>query len=305
MKRYGELVLAARDTLRRAGVPGYDLEARLMACKAAGKTKEQYTAQSNLYAPDSVAAALETMLARRLAGEPVAYIVGEWEFYGLPIQVSPAVLIPRMDTELLAAEAIRRAREREGRLRVLDLCCGSGCIGLAIAANVPDARVVMADLSREAVKLARANALQNGLTRSVTVVEADALKRPPAAMGTYDLIVCNPPYIPTVEILSLDPSVRDYEPRKALDGGPDGLNFYRAVITKWAVTLRPGAGLLFECGEGQAEAVAGLLRVSGFTDIEKRLDTLGVERVVAGTYEVRRDTEHGGEEKNGSGPADR
>ena len=292
--------MAARKRLRDEGIPGYDLEARLMACKAAGKTKEQFTAQAALYAPDSFSAELDDMIRRRLAGEPVAYITGEWEFYGLSLNVSPDVLIPRTDTEILVQEALRRLRSKEERQRVLDLCCGSGCVGLALAACAPDTRVVLADISRAAVKTARQNSIKNGLTRSVTVLEADALRRPPTVLGSFDMIVCNPPYIPTVEILTLDPSVRDYEPRLALDGGPDGLSFYRAIAARWRVMLRQGGSLLFECGEDQASAGAAILEQSGFSDIKRCIDTIGVERVVAGIYLGGK--ENGGEEKDGSIP---
>jgi release factor glutamine methyltransferase len=199
----------------------------------------------------------------------------------MPIRVTRVVLIPRADTVALAAAAIRLAGGRDAA-RVLDLCAGSGCVGLAVAANVPRCRVVAADKSAGALAVAQLNATQNGLESRVTCVAADALAPPPPALGEFDLIVCNPPYIPTAELDTLDISVRDYEPRLALDGGEDGLLFYRAVAGKWGGALRGDGFLLFECGAGQAADVRGILEKSGFGGVTVTRDTGGVDRVVVG-----------------------
>ena len=196
------------------------------------------------------------------------------------------MLIPRDDTEVLAERAIAFAREAEREIRMLDLCCGSGCIGLAVAAEIPGIRVVMADISERASAVARQNALRNRLTRCVTCLTANALQAPPMLLGRFDLIVCNPPYIRTDELETLDVSVRDYEPREALDGGEDGLTFYRAVAEKWRAVLKPGGALMFECGEDQSAALREILADRGFTDIETVLDTRGIERVVTGKLQT-------------------
>ena len=287
MKTYSEIYLAAGKTLRGAGVEASNLEARLMAASATGKTVEEFLRDARLYvADDSFEEAMAGMVRRRLQGEPVAYITGLWEFHGLPLFITPDVLIPRDDTEVLADQAIAFARDAEREIRMLDLCCGSGCIGLAVASEIPSIRVVMADISEKAASVARQNAMRNRLTRCVTCLTADALQTPPMLLGRFDLIVSNPPYIRTGELESLDASVRDYEPREALDGGEDGLVFYRAVAEKWRAVLKPGGAVMFECGEDQSAAVREILADRGFTDIETVKDTRGIERVVTGKLQT-------------------
>lgn len=287
MKTYSEIYLAAGKTLRGAGVEASNLEARLMAASATGKTVEEFLRDARLYvADDSFEEAMAGMVRRRLKGEPVAYITGLWEFHGLPLFITPDVLIPRDDTEVLANQAIAFARDAEREIRMLDLCCGSGCIGLAVASEIPTIRVVMADISEKAASVARQNAMRNRLTRCVTCLTADALQTPPMLLGRFDLIVSNPPYIRTGELESLDASVRDYEPREALDGGEDGLMFYRAVAEKWRAVLKPGGTVMFECGEDQSAAVREILADRGFTDMETVKDTRGIERVVTGKLQT-------------------
>ncbi len=279
---YNNLYLDTRQRLREAGVEGAQLEARELLCHAAGKNREQFYRDMALYAPDPVEEKLAALVERRLAGEPVAYLIGEWEFYGLTLDVTPDVLIPRMDTEVLAERAILLARAAGEGARVLDLCAGSGCVGLAVAANVPTCRVVLADVSEAALKICKGNVRRNELNARVTCVQADALQKPDAALWDFDVIACNPPYIPTGDLAGLDVSVRDYEPRSALDGGADGLDFYRAIAAQWGSALRLGGSLLFEVGINQAMDVAALLEGSGFEDIQSTQDTQGIPRVVEG-----------------------
>ena len=279
---YNILYLDTRQRLREAGVEGAQLEARELLCHAAGKNREQFYRDMALYAPDPVEEKLAALVERRLAGEPVAYLIGEWEFYGLTLDVTPDVLIPRMDTEVLAERAILLARAAGEGARVLDLCAGSGCVGLAVAANVPTCRVVLADISEAALKICKGNVRRNELNARVTCVQADALQKPDAALWDFDVIACNPPYIPTGDLAGLDVSVRDYEPRSALDGGADGLDFYRAIAAQWGSALRLGGSLLFEVGINQAMDVAALLERSGFEDIQSTQDTQGIPRVVEG-----------------------
>ena len=284
MQTYNDIFLATRKKLRAAGIKAHDLEARLIVANASGKSREDLVRSSRLFVTDkAISDAVDKMIERRLNGEPVAYIVGEWEFYGVPIIVNADVLIPRVDTELLAGEAIRLMKQRGGQTRLLDLCAGSGCIGLAVAANIASCRVVLADHSDRALAICRTNMLRNNLSRNVTAIEVDALDSPPALLGTFDAIVSNPPYIPTGELESLDPSVRDYEPVHALDGGPDGLYFFRAIATNWLALLKPGGYLAVECGAGQAKAVREIMEDSELKEITTHIDTIGVERVITGT----------------------
>ena len=280
---YNNLYLDARKRLKAAGVEAAQLEARELVCFAAGKNREQFLRDMSLYASDEVEAKVEDLMNRRLAGEPVAYLIGEWEFYGLPLDISREVLIPRADTEVLAEQAILAARAAGEGARVLDLCAGSGCVGLAVAANASNCRAVLADVSEEALKICRQNIRRNDLNARVTCVQADARQAPPAMLWDFDVIACNPPYIPTGDIDGLDPSVRDYEPRLALDGGDDGLDFYRDIAEKWRTALRLGGVLLFEVGIGQASGVEQILSRCGYEDIETFQDTGGIWRVVKGT----------------------
>ena len=281
-RTYSEMYIALRNRLRDAGIEAAALEARLIAATAAGKSTEKLLRDMRFYATDEVERRAEEMVQRRLAGEPVAYITGVWEFRGLPMEVSRDVLIPRIDTEVLAELAIKYLRGT-GRLdaRVLDLCSGTGCIGCAIAAELPRVRVVLADVSAAAMDISRRNVERNGLGGRVSFLPADVTKQPPLMTGSFDLVVSNPPYIPTMEILTLDPSVRDYEPVWALDGGEDGLDFYRAILKNWALVIRQGGELMFEVGEDQAERVKDLMRMAGLREARSFPDTQNIQRVVA------------------------
>ena len=282
---YNNLYLDARRALRQAGVEGAQLEARELVCCASGKSREQFYRDMALYAPDPVEARLKDLVSRRLAGEPVAYLIGEWEFYGLPLFITPEVLIPRLDTEVLAERAILLARAAGEGARVLDLCAGSGCVGLAVAANVPGCRVVLAEQSEGALAVCKRNVRRHELNARVTCVQADALADPEPALWDFDVIACNPPYIPTGDLAGLDVSVRDYEPRSALDGGADGLDFYRFIAARWSSALRLGGTLAFEVGIGQAPDVEQILIRNGFAGIQTFQDTAGIWRVVEGTAE--------------------
>lgn len=280
-KTYNELYIATRAALKRAGVEAYSLEARLLVSHAVGKTKEAFLRDLTLYTSTEYEQKINALLQRRLDGEPLAYLTGEWEFYGLPIKVTPDVLIPRMDTEVLVETAVNSLVGRKMDARILDLCSGSGCIGCAISHELPAARLVMVDISDRALEISKQNLRLNRQNRTICL-KADALDKPPMSIGTFDLIVSNPPYVPSFEILTLDSSVRDYEPLGALDGGEDGLMFYRAIVRNWKTVLRPNGQLMFEVGENQADAVSDLMRTAGFREIATVEDTAGIRRVVVG-----------------------
>ena len=279
--KYNDLYMDLRRRLREAGAEDATQAARELVCTASGKTKNELLRDGLLYASPEVERAAYSLCARHLAGEPVAYLIGEWEFHGLPIVVTPDVLIPRMDTEVLVDAALRVLVGRKMNARILDLCSGSGCIGCALAHELPAARVVMVDISEEALAVSKENLRRNHQNRTICL-RADALEKPPMGIGTFDLIVSNPPYVASMDILTLDSSVRDYEPIWALDGGEDGYRFYKAIIKYWKSLLRPGGFLLFEVGEGQAATVKDMLSSAGFRAVGSRLDTLNIERVVIG-----------------------
>ena len=283
---YNNLYLDTRNRLRAAGVDAAQLEARELVCFALDKTREQLYRDMNLYVTAQQEARVEELVQRRLAGEPVAYLIGEWEFYGIPLDISREVLVPRTDTEVLAQRAIQLLQQAGDGARLLDLCAGSGCIGLAAAVNAPQSRVVLADWSEGALRICRQNVRRNNLNARVTCVRADAREPAPSALWDFDVIACNPPYIPSGDIGGLDADVKDYEPRMALDGGPDGLDFYRAIAGKWQSALRLGGTLLFEVGMGQAPAVEDILAQNGFTGINTYPDTRGIWRVVSGKIDA-------------------
>lgn len=280
---YNNLYLDTRARLRKAGIDAAQLEARELLCYASDKSREQLYRDMSLYVSAELERRVEELVQRRLAGEPVAYIVGEWEFYGLPLDISSDVLIPRSDTEVLAERAILRARAAGEGGRVLDLCAGSGCIGLALASQAPQAHVVLGEFSDGALRICRQNTRRNALTGRVIPMTVNALERPDRALGEFHCIVSNPPYIPHGDIPGLDHSVKDYEPHLALDGGEDGLDFYRAISEKWKAALAPGGRLYFEVGIGQADAVLRIMRAQGFGDIQVVKDHNDIPRVVFGT----------------------
>lgn len=289
MKTYNELYLSARNVLRQYGVEGCSLEARLLVAQAAGKSTADLLRDMNLYTTPAVESKVTDYLARRLRGEPVAYITGSWEFYGLPMTVTPDVLIPRMDTELLVDTAKELLVGRKMDARILDLCCGSGCIACALGHELPASKLVAVDISASALEVCRKNLATNRISSRCLTLQADATSAPPLSIGTFDMIVSNPPYIASDEIMSLDGSVRDFEPIWALDGGKDGLRFYKGILKYWKSLLRPGGYILFEVGEGQAEPVRDMILAAGFAAADTRQDTQGTERVVFGKmYDLER-----------------
>ena len=284
MKTYSDLTLMARKALMQENIPGYQLESRLLVAQAAGKSVPELLRDGSLYTTDEVARKVQGYLDRRIAGEPLAYITGSWEFYGLPLRITRDVLIPRMDTEVMVDAVRDLLTGKKMDARVLDLCTGSGCIACALAKELPATRLVAVDLSPNALQVCRENVAANRLSSRVLCMEADALASPPLRIGLFDAVVSNPPYIPTAELETLDVSVRDYEPRWALDGGEDGLKFYRGIIKYWKTVLRPGGFLFFEVGEGQADPVQEMLLTAGFSETATRRDSGGTERVVIGLY---------------------
>ena len=278
---YNNLYMDIRQTLRRAGIEAATLEARELMCFASGKTRSQLVRDGQLYVPPAIEERARDLVCRHLAGEPVAYLIGEWEFYGLPLDISESVLIPRPDTETLVDHVVAWLRPLP-ECRVLDLCAGSGCVGLAVAKFCPGSHVVLGELMEGALRVCRRNIRRSGLTSQVMPWQVDALDGPPPRFGEFDCIVSNPPYIPDGDIAGLDVSVRDYEPLTALKGGADGLDFYRAISEKWRAALHPGSRLFFEVGIGQADDVLRLMRGEGFGELEILPDPAGIPRVVTG-----------------------
>ena len=290
VKQYGALYLDARRALLETEEPDMaGFMARSLICHVSGKNPDLFLADRDLYATEEVCRAVDAGLRRLKQGEPLAYVLGEWDFYGLNLTVSPDVLIPRDDTCAVTSLAIQQALFLNQDPRVLDLCCGSGCIGLAIASRVKDARVTLADLSPEALTVAKRNMIQTKLSARVRCVQVNALEPAPAFLGKFDLIVSNPPYITAEEMEALPISVRNYEPHMALYGGEDGLDFYRSIAKNFSRALKPGGFLCFEFGMGQGDAVCRILEDNDYAVLERVRDYNDRERAVLAQYGRKED----------------
>ena len=280
LKQYGDLYLDTRRALLAKEDPQMaGFMARNLLCHVSGKTQEEFLTNRDLYASEEICRNMEAGVQRLLTGEPLAYVLGEWEFYGLKLQVNSNVLIPRDDTCAVAALAIKQAIFLDQSPRVLDLCCGSGCIGLAVASRVKDARVTLADISREALAVAKKHIVRQHLTARVSSVVADALGTPPAFLGKFDMIVSNPPYITLSEMAELAPEL-SYEPRAALTDEGDGLSVIRGVLATASASLEEGGLLLMEFGAEQGEAVSRLARDYSLCEVHILKDAAGHDRVL-------------------------
>ena len=290
VKRLSELYLDARKAIMQNEDPqSASLMARNLICHFTGKTQEQLLADRENYVGEDICAKVDEAVQRLMDGEPLAYILQEWDFYGMRLQVNPNVLIPRDDTCAVTALAIKKALFLNHDPRILDLCTGSGCIGLAVAHRVKDARVTLADISQEALAVAKRNAVAQKLSGRVSCVHADALAEPAPFLGKFDMIISNPPYITAGEMLELPDSVKNYEPHLALYGGEDGLDFYRAIASKYRNALRPGGYLCFEFGADQGDAVCEILEMNGYTILERTRDYNDRERAVIAQYSRKED----------------
>jgi release factor glutamine methyltransferase len=217
------------------------------------------------------------LLQRRHRGEPIQYIIGETEFYGLPFRVTPAVLIPRPETEHLVEEVLKRAAHF-AQPRIVDIGTGSGCIAVALTRHLPHAAITAIDLSPDALALTRENAALNGIANRIRFLEGDLLA--PVTGESFEIVVSNPPYVPTADRASLSVEVRDHEPALALFAGDDGLDIYRRIIPAACAALVPGGLLLLEIGYGQSAAIQALLTTAGFSQIDFSPDLQGIPRVV-------------------------
>lgn len=285
VKTYGDLYIRTRDRLTLTETPETaGPMARDLVSTLSGMTQEAFLAERGKPVSEELTARVDMAVDRYLAGEPLPYVLGEWTFYGLDLYVSPDVLIPRDDTCAVAELAIHRGLFLDQNPRILDLCCGSGCIGLAIASRLKDARVTLADLSGPALSVARKNIQRNHMGGRVSCVQVDAMEAPPAFLGKFDMIVSNPPYVTASEMEELPDSVKKYEPHMALFGGTDGLDFYRAITKNFRGLLKPGGFLCYEFGMGQGDAVCAILEKNGFTVLERTLDFNERERAVLAQY---------------------
>jgi release factor glutamine methyltransferase len=283
----GQTVEAARRALaarfKSADIDCAELDARLLVGEVLGLDLTGMITAAARVLSSGEALGLADFARRRLAGEPVARILGHKEFWGLPLQLSPATLVPRPDTETvveLALELLRADGAADRPLRVADLGTGSGAILLALLSELPQANGFGTDISKEALQTASANAARAGLADRTTFLACDYAT---GLSGPFDLIVSNPPYIRSADIAGLAAEVRDYDPGAALDGGADGLDAYRALVPQAAALLAPGGALVVEAGQGQSGPIQGLMTAAGLTPAgAPKADLAGIQRAVAG-----------------------
>jgi release factor glutamine methyltransferase len=283
----GQTVEAVRRALtarfKSGAIDSPELDTRVLLGAVLGLDLTGLIASANrpLTADESIR--LENFARRRLAGEPAARIIGVGEFWGLPLKLSPATLVPRPDTETvveLALELLRAAPHPNQRLRIADIATGSGAILLALLSELPDAYGVGTDISEEALQTARHNTADLGLAARAGFVACDYAA---ALSGTFDLIVSNPPYIRSADIEGLSTEVREHDPKAALDGGADGLCAYRALIPQTAKLLAARGALVVEVGQGQSDDVEGLMTAAGLIrGRSAKADLAGIRRAVAG-----------------------
>jgi len=283
----GPSIESARRTLaaqlKSAGDDEAELDARILLGAALNLDLTGIIAQASRKLTPAEAALLAQYARRRIAGEPVARILGQKEFWGLPLQLSPATLVPRPDTETvveLALQLLRAGGELDRSLRIADLGTGSGAILLALLSELPAAKGFGTDISEEALQTAAANAARAGLSDRATFIACDYAS---GLAGQFDLIVSNPPYIRSSDIAGLAAEVANHDPLAALDGGADGLDAYRTLIPQAARLLAPGAVLVVEAGQGQSGLIEALMTAAGLTPATApKADLAGIPRAVAG-----------------------
>ncbi len=271
----------ATEDFAKRGLPSARLDAELLLGHVLGIDRVRLVLEQTRPLSERELAEYRALIKRRRAAEPVAYILGQREFYALPIRVDARVLVPRPDSETLVEVALTRTAERSMFGRALDLCTGSGCIALAFAEHRPTWQVTATDISAPATELAWENALRLGVAHHLRVLVSDLFGALPEA-ERFELITANPPYIPSGDIGALAADIRDHEPRLALDGGADGLDVLRRIVAQAPARLEAGGVLAVEVQYDQAPRVSELFEAAGFHDIERRRDYGGHERVVSG-----------------------
>lgn len=279
MSRISARVAAARERLRAAGIPPdeADLDARVLAERILDWDAAQYLTHANEEEPEGFAASFEAVVRRRAAREPTAYLVGRREFCRLEFQVTPAVLIPRPETELIVESALSLFSRSSGALEIADVGTGSGCLAVTLARERPASRIVATDISSEALEVARLNARRLGVASRIELVETDLLN---GVDREFDLIVSNPPYVPERDRPQLQPEVRDYEPARALFAGADGLSIIRRLVDQVAARLKPDGRFIFEFGFGQADDIRTMLsNTRSMVLLDLRRDLQGIPRV--------------------------
>lgn len=271
---YRELCKYATDKMAQAQIENSAADAWILMESVFSINRSYFLVHGTEEAPEELEKRYLALLKERCTHIPLQYIIGEQEFMGIPFKVTPDVLIPRQDTEVLVEEALKHLKPGH---KALDMCTGSGCIAISLKSFVPEAEVTAVDISEAALAVAVENSEKNKLP--VTFVHSDLFS---AITDKYDMIVSNPPYIPSAIIKTLMPEVRDYEPMLALDGTEDGLYFYDKITRESVRFLKEGGMLIYEIGHDQGEAVSDMMRKCEYTDVCVVKDLAGLDRVVVG-----------------------
>lgn len=275
-----EALQAGSGRLRRAGVESPRLDAELLMAKALGWSRTALISGGKSLVPPDALSRFEAFVERRLAHEPSALILGRREFFGLEFLLKPGVLVPRPETELLVELGLTRLAESEGPPRFAEIGVGSGCVSISLLHKLPEALACATDISDVALAVAGENARLHGVSSRLHLCHGSMLAPLPPESGLYDLIVSNPPYVRTGDLAQLPPEVRFWEPPKALDGGEDGLDAVRAILTQAPSRLAPKGRILIEIGQGQAEAAKRLAEGGPFQVEAVHPDLAAVPRVV-------------------------
>lgn len=279
---YSQVYLNGKGCLAKAGIESPAFDAMCIFESVFGMNRQGLAVKGEEDAKNSDIVLFNERIQQRCAKRPLQYILGKWPFLGLTLEVGEGVLIPREDTEVLVRTADENLRGRSA-LTVLDLCAGSGAVGLGLSSLMPNVSVICVEKEEEALAYLKRNIAANAEQTSAVAIQADVLQPPnPDVFSRVDVILSNPPYILSQEIETLQPEVQK-EPRQALDGGADGLLFYRAIADYWVPLLKPGGLIALEVGEGQANDVAKILEEAGITQIRFAQDFNGINRVVFGT----------------------
>ena len=285
---FGEIFEVGFKRLKQADIADAAIDAERLLMYLMNENRAFLYLHRNDGTDEDHADAYFELIDRKAAGEPLQYIVGEQEFMGLNFKVNESVLIPRQDTETLVETALSFAKTKKGTISILDMCCGSGAIAVSMAHFLKKSKIVACDISEAALDVARGNAKRNGVEKKINFIESDlyvSAKKKKPMKDKFDMILCNPPYIPSSVIPTLQTEVKDHEPISALDGGADGLDFYRRMATDSATHLKKGGYILFEIGHDQAEAVTALLEENGnYQDIFTHKDMAHLDRVLTARF---------------------
>lgn len=281
---FGEILDVGIKRLKQANIADASIDAERLLMYLMNENRTFIYLHRNDGTDENHADAYFELIDRRAEGEPLQYIVGEQEFMGLSFNVNEAVLIPRQDTETLVETALSFAKNKKGSISILDMCCGSGAIAISMAYFLPKSKLTACDISEAALNVARSNAKKNGVEKKINFIESDLympVQKKKPMKDKFDMILCNPPYIPSYVIPTLQREIKDHEPVAALDGGKDGLDFYRKMVTDSAVHLKKGGYILFEIGHDQADEVTALLEEEGcYKDIFTHKDMARSDRVI-------------------------